>query len=721
MFDIKHMFKAKPSKANASNSKHKKKKKDGLSAIFQESVIETSIEEFRNNGPFIVEKDGETVFVAMLLETADIGGLGKKSKRDEAKGQFIEEVRSGRIKTYMPEEFILDDKMVFEPDPSTLVAMDEFMMLIDAPYTICYVHEDGSVDTTNSKVSYELMKNVADGSMDLQKMLAGVGETWIVPEEEPTEQESVQQEPAAQPANVVSTDFEQENEVPDVPAQAPALDLDDASSTAAPAATTVPAEAYNNAPTMEPANAEANMPVSQPVSEPTIEDDEPVDAPAAEDDNTVTEAQMQQAITRRFYSDDLGLQISTEAFDAQFLHANPYIPFDENRGDGWLDQYLDQMSKSANLEMRRLHQKNLFEMRAMFYDLISKHSETIQHELDADDSTTLYGQMLSAVKTERSKAYNEVADRVSKRRDEINADWDQKLAKAGEDGKISAEKAFRDRFGRQHEEDLNRVESDIRNQIDADYDNSVREMHDKRRNDASKRMDYGVTETLAEVSKLYQERINQETKVYQDWRKKIDDFIDKHRKEDVAHDRTLAEELAQKTKADKVLAEYTAKLKEQTEDFEAKKQSMKAEIEAINRKTATEVLDKQAECDSRIAEMQKNLDEQKKQMAELLDKYAALDAEKEKQYDARLAEARDEKDAWSDKCEHIIAMHRKGSIVFITLAIVACVAMLAIGTLIGSNMSLDVSSRNASKQVVREFNSRMNKVEKNSKSNDDAR
>ena len=47
--------------------------------------------------------------------------------------------------------------------------------------------------------------------------------------------------------------------------------------------------------------------------------------------------------------------------------------------------------------------------------------------------------------------------------------------------------------------------------------------------------------------------------------------------------------------------------------------------------------------------------------------------------------------------------------------------MLAIGTLIGSNMSLDVSSRNASKQVVREFNSRMNKVEKNSKSNDDAR
>lgn len=690
--------------ANASDIKHEakaKKKKDGMFTIFQESVIETSVEEFKNNEAFIVEKDGENVFVAMLLKAEDIGGLGKKSKRDEAKGQFIEEVRSGLIKTYMPEEFIENDEMVIIPDPATLSAMDEFMILVDAPYTVCYVHEDGSVDTTESAVTYENMSTVADGSADILDVLADAGESWVdsgadsAEDDDSTEAES---EPA------VDTDSEDEivEETPseDIPADEPAnLDLDDDTDFDG----TVSDDIYENAPADD-----------MPVDEFVPEDDAnaPLDEPvAAADDVEVTEEQMNEAITRRFYSDDLGLEISTEAFDAQFLHTNPYIPFDENRGDGWLNKYLNQMSKDANIEMRRMHQQNLFEMREMFYQLISKHSETIQHELDADDPATLYGQMLDAIKEKRAQARDNVDNRVSNRRKEIDADWNKKLEQVGEDAKRSAEKQYRERFGRQHDEAIYRIEPDIRGQIDAEYDTSVREMHAKRRDDASKRMDYGITETLAEVSKLYMERLSQETEEYKSWRQRMNDFLDNHRKDEVAHDQALAEELAQKSKADKVLEEYTAKLKEQTEDFEAKKQSMKAEIEAMDRKTAAILHDKQIECNDRIAEMQKSLDEQKAQMAALLDKYAALDESKEQQYKARLAEVRDEKDAWSDKCEHIIAMHKKSNIVFVALAVVACVATLAIGTLIGSNLNLDFGSKNASKQVVQEFNSRMDKIE----------
>jgi Fe2+ transport system protein B len=218
-------------------------------------------------------------------------------------------------------------------------------------------------------------------------------------------------------------------------------------------------------------------------------------------------------------------------------------------------------------------------------------------------------------------------------------------------------------------------------------------------------------------------RLEEETAEYKNWRQRMNDFIDDHRKDEVAHDQALAEELAQKSKADKVLEEYTAKIKEQAEEFEAKKEAMKAEIEAMDRKTTSIVQDKQTECDNRIADMQKDLDEQKAQMAELLDKYAALDADKEKEYGARLAEARDEKDAWSDKCDHIITMHKRGSIVFVALAVVTCIAMLAIGTLIGSSMNLDFGSNKASEQVVKEFNSRMDKLEKQSedKSNDESK
>lgn len=689
-----------------------KKKKDGMFLIFQESVLETAIEEFKNNESFIVEKDGENVFVAMLLKAEDIGGLGKKSKKDEAKGQFIEVVRSGLIKTYMPEEFIENDEMVIIPDTATLAAMDEFMMLVDAPYTVCYVHEDGSVDTTESSVTYESVSTVADGSADILDVLSDAGESWVDEDVAPSMDEDI-----AEAGNTADVDIDPEDEIEDeiedeVPSEdmpedeAAGLDLDDEVDFDG----VVSDDVYENA-------LADDMPEDEFVPEDDM--DMPLDEPVMdEDDAEVTEEQMNEAITRRFYSDDLGLEISTEAFDAQFLHTNPYIPFDENRGDGWLNQYLNQMSKDANIEMRRLHQQNLFEMREMFYQLISKHSETIQHELDADDPETLYGQMLDAIKEQRAQARDTVDNRVSARRKEIDADWNKKLAQVGEDAKRAAEQQYRERFGRQHDESIYRIEPDIRGQIDADYDTSVREMHAKRRDDASKRMDYGITETLAEVSKLYMDRLAQETEEYKNWRQRMNDFLDNHRKDEVAHDQALAEELAQKNKADKVLEEYTAKLKEQTEDFEAKKQSMKAEIEAMDRKTAVIVHDKQIECDNRIAEMQKNIDDQKAEMTALLDKYAALDESKEKQYSARLAEARDEKDAWSDKCEHIISMHKKSNIVFIALAVVACVAMLAIGTLIGYNLNLDFGSKHASEQVIQEFNSRMDKLE-NKKSESD--
>lgn len=687
-------------------AKKNNKKKDGMFVIFQESVLETSIEEFKNNEPFIVEKDGEDVFVAMLLKAEDIGGLGKKSKKDEAKGQFIEEVRSGLIKTYMPEEFIDNDEMVIIPDEPTLEAMDEFTMLTDAPYTICYVHEDGSVDKTDSAVTYENMSGVINGSSEILDVLADAGESWVDDVLAPDDNEAPEDETEDEIGDEIPSEEMPDDEAAD-------LGLDDESDFDG----TVPEDIYEDAPADDVPLDESLPEYDRDAmfAEPTEDEEE-----EPEEDAEVTEEQMNKVITRRFYSDDLGLEVSTEAFDAQFLHSNPYIPFDENRGEGWLNKYLNQMSRDANIEMRRLHQKNLFEMRELFYQLISKHSETIQHELDADNPDTLYGKALDAIKDARAKAREDVDSRVSAKRDEINADWDKKLAQAGEDGRRAAEQQYRDRFGRQHDEALYRIEPDIRRQIDEKYDASVRQMHADRRNDASKRMDYGITETLAEVSKVYMKRLEEETAEYKNWRQRMNDFIDDHRKDEVAHDQALAEELAQKSKADKVLEEYTAKIKEQAEEFEAKKEAMKAEIEAMDRKTTGIVQDKQTECDNRIADMQKDLDEQKAQMAELLDKYAALDADKEKEYSVRLAEARDEKDAWSDKCDHIITMHKRGSIVFVALAVVTCIAMLAIGTLIGSSLNLDFGSNKASEQVVKEFNSRMDKLEKQSENKTDS-
>src|SRR5699024_4768797 len=76
-----------------------------------------------------------------------------------------------------------------------------------------------------------------------------------------------------------------------------------------------------------------------------------------------------QVMVRKFYSDELGLEVTSEPFDAQFMQGNPYIPFPEDRPAGWVNEQLNEMSREANLELARMHQDNLWQMRERYFKL----------------------------------------------------------------------------------------------------------------------------------------------------------------------------------------------------------------------------------------------------------------------------------------------------------------------------------------------------------------
>lgn len=685
-----------------SNSKDGKRKKNlTMASIFQESVIETVLEEFKANKDFTIEDQDGNSYVGFLLKASDIGGLGKKSIRDEAKGQIIEEIRAGRIKTYMPQELLDEDKMVIIPDSQTLTAMEEFTLLTQAKYTVAYVKDDGTVEETDSETTYKAMTEVSNDEYDIYELLANAGEDWA--KDDGNDDEDDDSEPEDEvPEDEIDEDSELEDD-PDavsedvVPEQA--IDED--------ATTVVP-------PVQEQPQVEA-APQSDDVVDDVLADDgadvQGADDQPQDDPDTVTPEQMQEAINRRFYADDLGLEVSTDAFDAQFLHSNPYIPFDENRGDGWLNLYLNQMSKDANVEMQRLHQKNLFEAREKFFNLLSRAAEQLQRDTDIENSENEFGKLYNVIRDQRTSARNNVDRLVSERKKEVQKQWDEKLAKVGEDGARMAQQDYTNKFGREHENKVYNIERDINNQIESEYNDAIRKLQDTRRKKAATYMDYNITEALNAVQEEYLKNLEEENAEYKAWRKKINDFIDTHRKDEVAHDRVLATELAQSQKADKVLAEYTERLRQQTEEFEARKQSMKAELEEMDRKTDQLVRQKQVECDARIAQMQKHIDDQKGEMNNLLDKYSNLDKNKEEQFKARLAEAHDERVAWQDKCENIINLHKKANLVSIMLAIVAVVAAASIGVLVGSNLNLDLSSKNVTKEVANEYSRRLDKLE----------
>lgn len=114
--------------------KKKKKAKEMMSSVLQESVVESVLAEFKANERLVMDKDGEECYIGMLLHAEDIGGINKKCLRDEDKGQIIEQISSGRIKTYIPADLLESEDIVIVPDVDTIMAMEEFTILVTAPY-----------------------------------------------------------------------------------------------------------------------------------------------------------------------------------------------------------------------------------------------------------------------------------------------------------------------------------------------------------------------------------------------------------------------------------------------------------------------------------------------------------------------------------------------------------------------------------------------------------
>ena len=112
-----------------------------------------------------------------MLDANDpsIGGINKKSRRDESKGQVIELINSGRIATYIPQALLDEERLVIIPLMTTLDAMDEFGLLTQANYTIALTSDDGEVEDTEAPVTYDDMVSLVMNREDADAFLAGHG------------------------------------------------------------------------------------------------------------------------------------------------------------------------------------------------------------------------------------------------------------------------------------------------------------------------------------------------------------------------------------------------------------------------------------------------------------------------------------------------------------------------------------------------------------------
>lgn len=693
---------SKPSKKekksdSGGKQKKKSKKNDGIGSVLHESVTETILGDFQANRLFTLNRNGETTYVGILLRASDIGGLSKKDCKDEAKGSIVELINSGSMKALVTQSLMEENVFVFVPDVDTLSMMSDFSLLENAPYEFVYVSQDGTVEYSGVTTT---MADVSEACMNNTPV------SVLLPQDEPVvEEEPIAEDTGGEPGSI---DYDEESdgagfvdyeeEPGDVPFDDGGMYEDE-----------IPDEPedFSDEPSVISYDEDEDVIYPEEDSVPDTSEPEPVEAESVPE---ITDEQVQATIRRRLYSTELGLEVSSEPFDVQFLHLNEYVPFTEDRGDGFLQQYVGQMARDANAELRKLHHDNLFQMRERYFSLLQQRCSTITNELDISNPDGVYYAAIQQIDAARAESLDKVGQVVSEKKDKLNAEWNAKLEQVAEDAARAARQQYRDRYLRQHEEDVFVIEANEQGRIQDEYQQSLRELHDNRRQDAATRLDLNINETLAEISTMYAECIAEENARYKEWEDRILKYIDDNRKDEIARAEALAEELARSNKAEQAMAECTKKMQLQQAEFEAQIQAKRVEMETEQQRhlRIQEERDRIHAADvererQTIAQLHEQIDAMQTQMVH-------MDEIKGKEYAARIAELKDQRDAFSEKYDHLERAHKHSNVIATFLCIVAVIAALAVGFVAGEYMNMNRDSQSQQAALIEEFNRRMDDI-----------
>lgn len=351
---------------------------------------------------------------------------------------------------------------------------------------------------------------------------------------------------------------------------------------------------------------------------------------ADDDDKIVSPEDTYKAITRTFYSNDLDLKISTEPIDDLLNADNKFVPFDENRGDGYLNEYLNQMAREANQQLKTEHETHKSIVRNMYYDLITKSAEDLTAQVDENDDSNKFGQKrLDIIKSvNEAKDDEKFKQQVEDKKKSLEADFDERAKKDGERARQQAEASYKERFGGELDAKLANVEADVRNEIDHMYNEQMKDLHTDQKNAAAALWDNMESIAIGKALNRYKALRKQEALHETNWRKKMRDFANNHRKEAVAHDEIVKRELDQDKRAKELEQRYTDQINRLEADNKTRQEdaqrrladlekqykldlaNTKAQVEAENKaKHDREIADLKMANDKQVSRLQLDLQE----------------------------------------------------------------------------------------------------------------
>lgn len=663
----------------------KKNKKSDLGTIIRPSVVETALDIMDKNELFKSANDeGENVYVCLLLPTERIGGLSKKSKKEEDKGSLVELINGGSIEVYATDELVNNEELVFIPTPGTIDSMSEFSMLTAAEYDLLFVHEDGSIERTDYKVNYKDIEGILnddDGHID---DIIGEDEEEVVSEAEKAADINLDQ------IEEIEDDYEEDVET-----------LEDATYDEP-----VYEENYYEEPVMDEVPYVGEESVS--VEDGNYYEDEITHEEVYEEEVPVEDVQDEQvdnAYRRIVEMDDLSVGYSLENFNLQFGDFTPEnVPLFEipiEAENSWLIEQVSTILTEANQDLKGLREHNRQQLQ-------NQYTETMNRSLDHIINTYDYNNPEADVFKERKNIEEAIEDtrkksdeRVKEKVNEEKARYNKERDEYANAAKLEAYRAYDDRNKKQSDEKLFRIQQEE----DAIINNErIRKLHElnQTRKDRALALQ-GVLESgiMLGLTDTYDKMLVDERDRRRFWQDRITHFVDSNRQHDIERAEILNRQLQEDQRVRKLEEEQKLRIAQMKADFEAQHAIMVARIQELEAHQHTQLGSKDEQYKS-LAEAARLREEQlKEEIVRLENKYSDLEKVKQELYDAQATRLNSERDSWKSQLEINQQQVKRTQTIIWALCIAAVIAAVFVGILIGAKLGYDThSSKEAVANVV---------------------
>lgn len=553
------------------------KPKERLSSVLDESTDGPALTLMRENTPFLYD-DGRKAAV-LLLDVMDIGGLSVKNRKDPDKGSLVELLKSDKIAYYANEPMLEDNHLALIPNAASLERMNEYSLLVKAPYTwgyvdlsvpgALYVHEVDSDEVINGEVqpkkaSFEEAHGVLRGMVDIASIVSAPSQGSTAVSAQGGVQAPPYEAPMYEaPQSNEGPDFSGEDVPPATSAEAPVMneeppvmnddeppaELDDAPPM------DMMEDFEDEVPTGDVDDAD-DLPGWDDDEEPNWDDDEETEAPESDPDRVVEEQEQYDALIRRYSPDDLDLEITLEEFNKVFAIERPVVSFGtsllEDESDEaitYLNAQIAGLADSANAEIAHAHESVMQQAREMFVaqmSQVAEHAEKRMSISELDDKPTKYSELLKEASDEFKNKTNKIEEAASARREELRKEYERKREAEAEAAAAKARQRYEERHHGQLERDFEKIVPELRATNEAALERVNMEIMASRRVDAHRLMEAGTSRALDHASAQISEGLKEVDGLYKAWIDRIVAVLDASRKDEYARIETLRDELDRK-------------------------------------------------------------------------------------------------------------------------------------------------------------------------------